>query len=282
LTNPENSKQKKNNIFLFSIDLEDVRDQVENGLSYKERVPKMIEKYLNFLNKYKFKCTFFTVGITAERYPSLIKMLYDEGHEIACHTYFHEAIKEYSKVSFKDDLNRNIDVILKTGVNNIYGFRAPSYSMTENTQWAYEVLEELKFQYSSSVMPANNPLYGWKGFGTEIRKIGNIYEIPITITSNKFLNIPFGGGIYFRVLPFFYINRKFKMNFNKNKPVIGYFHPYDIDTEQERFIHPGINQNKLYHYMMFRNRKKVLAYLEKLKINFNYNIISYRNYIKSL
>ena len=69
--NNTESKVKKN-IFLFSLDLEDIRFWMDDGLKYKERVPLMTEKYLDFLDTYNFKTTFFVVGEVAKMYPELI------------------------------------------------------------------------------------------------------------------------------------------------------------------------------------------------------------------
>ena len=77
------------NVYLFSVDLEDVRLLVENGQQYEERVPLMTEKYLAFLDKHNCKATFFVVGDVAKAYPTLIKKIVDKGHEIACHSNKH-------------------------------------------------------------------------------------------------------------------------------------------------------------------------------------------------
>ena len=83
-----------NKTYLFSIDLEDIRFRMSDGHKYKERVPKNTHKYLDWLNQHSFKCTFFTVGDIARAYPSLIKDIVAEGHEIACHTNTHVPLKK--------------------------------------------------------------------------------------------------------------------------------------------------------------------------------------------
>src|SRR5271170_161414 len=76
-------------LFLFSVDLEDIRLRMKNGASFKERVPRNTEAYLKWLDKYKSKCTFFVTGDVAGLYPSLINEIAGAGHEIACHTNLH-------------------------------------------------------------------------------------------------------------------------------------------------------------------------------------------------
>lgn len=269
------------NTFLFSVDLEDIRLRMSDGCRYKERVPAMVEKYLSFFNRHKFKTTFFTLGDIAEKYPSLIKTIVEEGHEIACHSYNHLPIEKFSPEQFKDDLKKNLDALYDAGAKEISGFRAPVASLTEKTQWAYSVLAELGFNYSSSVIPAKNPLYEWNDFGTETKIIENVIEIPISVHSFFGKKIPFASGIYFRMLPLCMIRSAFTNHFKNNKPVLGYFHPYDIDTEQERFMHPGINENKIYNFLMYYHRSTVFEKLEKL-LSLNFSVMPYDKYVKQL
>lgn len=266
--------------FLFSIDLEDVRLMMPNGELYKERVPANTHAYLKWLNKHNFKCTFFTVGNVAEKYPSLIKEIIDEGHEIACHTNKHIPLDKLSPEEFSNDLKQNINLLLNAGAKNIEGFRAPVFSLTQKTAWAYDVLKELNFSYSSSVLPARNPLYGWENFGNSPKRVNeNIIEIPMTTGKFSFLNIPYGGGVYFRVLPPFITKLKLQKHQTPNNPLLGYFHPYDIDTEQEKFMHPGINNSKLFNYLMYFNRNKVFERLDTL-VDLGFEVCTYKKYIK--
>jgi polysaccharide deacetylase family protein (PEP-CTERM system associated) len=266
------------NIFLFSVDLEDIRFRTKDGMKYAERLPALTHQYLEFLDKHKVKCTFFTVGDVAEKYPTLIGEIYRRGHEIACHSASHIELHQMTKEQFRDDTKKNMNALYNAGVKEIFGYRAPAFSLTEKTQWAYEVLEQLGIKYSSSVLPAKNPLNGWKGFGKEPKRIGNILEIPMNISSFWRKAIPFSGGVYFRTLPFFMIRNAFQKTFENKKPVLGYFHPYDIDTKQERFMHPGINEKSFYNFLMYYNRRNVFSRLEKIMQHCT--IIRYCDYVK--
>lgn len=278
--NNKNLVMEKN--FLFSVDLEDVRMMLHNPGLYKNNVVKNTMQYLNWLDKYKFKCTFFTVGNIAQNHAELIKEIEYRGHEIACHTQKHIPLNKYTANTFREDLEENLNNLYKAGVKNIAGFRAPVFSLTEQTQWAYEILSDLKFTYSSSVLPAKNPLYGWESFGKEPKRINNnIIEVPMTVANFGFLHIPFGGGVYFRTLPNFVIKYLSKKNKTIDNPLLGYFHPYDIDTDQERFMHPGINGSKFFNFLMYYNRSTVFEKLDHL-IKSGFTITTYNNYIKTL
>lgn len=275
-------KTKHHNYFLFSIDLEDVRENVVNGFSYKDSVEENTIQYLNWLKEKSVHCTFFTVGKIAERYPDLIKRIIDEGHEIACHSYSHITINQFNKDSFKIDLEKNLNALYNAGAKNVVGFRAPVFSLTHETSWAHRVLSDLGFKYSSSVLPANNPLFGWEEFGSKPKLVNDeIWEIPITLGEFGPINFPTAGGVYFRVFPWPILKKNILDCFTKGDPLLSYFHPYDIDAHQEKFMHAGINNSKFYNYLMYFNRKNVFKRLNKL-YELDTEIIPYVEYIKQL
>jgi polysaccharide deacetylase family protein (PEP-CTERM system associated) len=267
--------------FLFSVDLEDVRDMVPNGMMYTPKVPELTKKYLDFLKEKKSFATFFVVGSLARKYPDLIKLIRDEGHELGCHSDKHLPVSTQNQEDFRSDLEANINALKKAGVNNIYGYRAPTFSLTEEVSWVYPILEEFNLTYSSSVLPARNPLFGWPGFGDLPKKVGAITEVPITLSGTSILNVPFAGGVYLRALPYPLIDYFFKKAIRRTA-VTSYIHPYDIDTEQEPFMHPYINDNKFYNFLLYYNRKNALSRISKLVKKFELNIIPYKQYIDSL
>jgi polysaccharide deacetylase family protein (PEP-CTERM system associated) len=269
------------NNFLFSVDLEDVRDGVVDGGQYKDRVVENTYLFLNWLEKNNFKCTFFVVGKIAERYPDLIKEIKFKCHEIACHSYEHVPIDKLGKENFRQDIEKNINALLKAGADRIAGFRAPVFSLTERSLWAYDVLKEFNILYSSSVLPAKNPLYGWEDFGESVKRMDNgIVEIPMTIGRLGPLRIPIAGGVYFRIVPKIVILKSIKKCFEKNNPVMSYFHPYDADVMQEKFMHGGINNNRFFNFLMYYNRKNLFTRLDSI-LDLNPTIITYRNFTEN-
>lgn len=173
--------------FLFSIDLEDPRENIWNKDRYEDRVNLNVMKLLDWLENNNSKTTFFVVGKIAERYPDLVKQIFIKGHEIACHSYSHIPINHLGKKEFENDLVRNIEAIINCGVPSPIGFRAPTFSLIESSFWAYNILRNNGIKYSSSVLPAKNPLFGIPNFGQQPKYIDGILEIPVTI-SNFFIN----------------------------------------------------------------------------------------------
>ena len=270
----------KKTIYLFSIDLEDVRFRMTNGMGLQERITENTHKYLNWLQKYNFKCTFFTVGDVARTFPELIKEIVSEGHEIACHSNNHIALNTMTLDEFKRDLIENKESLLSAGAKEILGFRAPYFSLTKECDWVYGTLKELGFEYSSSIYPASNPFYGWKEFGNNIKTMeDSIIEIPMTVGSFGPIKAAYAGGVYFRVLPKFLIYSKFNKHLKTNSSVLGYFHPYDIDTSGDKFMHPEINNSRFYNWLLNFNRKGVFDRLDHI-IDKGFEIIPYKEYIK--
>jgi len=265
---------------LLSIDLEDVRDHVDKGSEYREAVPDNTRKYLEYLQSRKAKATFFVVGNVARKYPSLITEITSEGHEIACHSDGHIQLDKQTEKEFTEDINRNIESLYSAGATEIIGYRAPTFSLTESTKWVYAKLLQAGIKYSSSVLPASNPLYGWKEFGQKPKYVEGILEIPMTLHAIPYLNVPLAGGVYFRVLPSILINYSVRQHIKKGNPVTTYFHPYDIDTRQERFMHPDLGNKRILNYLMYINRSKVFSKLDRLTDLCQ--PVSYKEYFLSL
>jgi polysaccharide deacetylase family protein (PEP-CTERM system associated) len=220
--------------YLFSVDLEDVRDQAIGGRVLPSRLIAATEAYLDLLQRHGAKGTFFVVGEVARAEPGLIRRIAAAGHEIACHSDRHIPLDAQSPASFRDDVERNLEALLAAGASDVRGYRAPCFSLTKQTAWAYAILAELGFTYSSSVLPAQNPLYGWPGFGRRPRYLDGILELPITLMPWAHAAVPMGGGLYLRALPEWVLRRAFATQRKSGDPLLGYLHPFDIDPAHPR------------------------------------------------
>ncbi|HET9428320.1 MAG TPA: polysaccharide deacetylase family protein [Allosphingosinicella sp.] len=255
--------------FLFSVDVEDPRMSIEGGEPSTLRVPRLIETYLHFLEVRKAQATFFVVGEVARRFPEMVNRIAAAGHEIACHSDRHIVLADLGPAAFREDLLRNIEAIEAAGVDRPVGYRAPCFSLTKSTCWAYPILAELGFSYSSSVVPAFNPLHGWAGFGPDPRSIGSVLELPVSLHSS-WLPVPL-GGVYLRVLPMPLVLAAIRRRTRRGQPLLSYTHPYDIDPEEEGYAHPGFSRWSPYNWLMRLNRRNMMARLEavsKLGLSF--------------
>ena len=67
--------------------------------------PQWTPKILDVLKEKGAQATFFLIGVEAEKYTSLTKRIYAEGHEIGNHTFTHPDISNVSKGYFEVELN---------------------------------------------------------------------------------------------------------------------------------------------------------------------------------
>ena len=249
---------------IFTIDTEDwfhanyEDDLFANGEELISTVNENVEKYLSYFKDNDVKATFFVLGYVAEKYPELVKKIVSEGHEIACHGYAHELVYNQTRDEFRKDIRKSKVLLEDIIGKQVLGYRAPSWSITKKSLWALEILSEEGYKYDSSIFPFENFLYGISGaprskYSSKIfNENSDLLEIPpSTIKLCGDRNIPFSGGVYFRALPLFVIDKFTNMVNKEGNPVIFYLHPREIDKNQPRlklskrdgFIHYfGINR----------------------------------------
>ena len=265
--------------FLFSIDFEEFVAADPQRKFRCTAMPELLEGYLRLLRRRQMHATFFVVGAVARKYPDLIRQLVDEGHEVGCHTDTHDALDRLTPETFRANLERNVESLTSAGASNVVGFRAPIFSLTPETQWAYGVLNSLGFCYSSSVLAAKNPLYGWPEFGTEIRRIEGVTEIPVTLHTIGPLRVPIFGGTYFRLAPSMLVRGAMR-NHGEDRPLVGFFHPYDIDTRQQWVMNAGVHGNPVLNHLLYVKRGGVLRRLEAM-LDEGVQICTYSDFLSS-
>ncbi len=85
-----------------------------------------IENIVSVLNKHNCKATFFVLGTWAESYPDAVKMLYENGHEIANHSYNHDYYTKLTPEEMQSDIKRCNEIIKAITNEAPKLFRAPS------------------------------------------------------------------------------------------------------------------------------------------------------------
>jgi polysaccharide deacetylase family protein (PEP-CTERM system associated) len=206
-----------------------------------ERTPSRIERNVKQLfehfSAHSVRSTFFFLGWIAERYPHLVREARKLGHEIACHSYWHRPIYTLSPAEFREDTHRAKAVIEDAAGARIFGYRAPSFSLTPGTEWAVDILAEEGFVYDSSVHPVAHDLYENRHAPRHPHRFAgtSLLEIPISTVRLGKRNFPFSGGGYFRILPYAYVRWAMRrVNRVEKRPVVFYLHPWEIDPAQPR------------------------------------------------
>ena len=104
-------------VLLLSIDFEDWHQLVHRQLGradWDRRGPaleRQTEAVLACSTISASRATFFVLGMTAERYPDLVREAAARGHELACHGYAHERVYDQTREAFRADLERGLDAL---------------------------------------------------------------------------------------------------------------------------------------------------------------------------
>ena len=228
----------------MSIDVEDWF-QVENlkraipRSSWPERelrVTRNTELMLAMLAEHDARATFFVLGWVAERCPDLVRRIAGGGHEVASHGFDHELLNALTPDEFREDVRRSQALLEDLSGQRLRGYRAPSFSITD---WAIPILRELGFEYDSSVFPtvAHDRYGSLAGIETEatiIELAPGFHEVCISCLQLAGRGLPWGGGGYFRLLPYGVFRRGMARIRASGEPYVFYIHPWEIDPGQPR------------------------------------------------
>ncbi len=237
------------------------------------RVERNTDLILNILNEYNVKATFFILGWVAERYPQLTRKIAEQGHEIASHGYLHQRLALQDRETYRADIRRGKGLLEDQIGIAVLGYRAPSYSITRETSWAFEELLEAGFQYDSSIFPMKHDFYGipdwprfagyavetnkgWSSMDVAAEEHKSIRELPITTLRLGKKNLPIAGGGYFRLLPYavtrWGLNR---INQQEQQPFVFYLHPWEFDPQQPRMSGASA-KSQFRHYLNLKQTEK--------------------------
>lgn len=226
------------------------------------RIERNVGRLLELAARHGARATFFTLGWIAERYPRLVREIVAGGHELASHGYGHRRASEMTRAELADDVTRARKLLEDIGGVPVRGYRAPSFSIGRGNPWAFDVLVEAGYRYSSSVYPVRHDHYGMpEAPRFAWRPRPELVELPLTTTRLFGTNVPTGGGGYFRLFPYrlsaWMIGR---VNRIDRQPAIFYFHPWEIDPGQPRV--PGVGRRTRFrHYLNLHRTEERLRRL---------------------
>ena len=236
------------------------------------RVERNTEKILSILEESNIKATFFILGWVAQHFPDLVGRIAAQGHEIASHGYGHRRVTTLDRQGFRDDIRSSKALLEDIAGVEVKGYRAPSYSISKDSLWAYDELGEAGYLYDSSVFPVRHDLYGipdWPRFPFDVirekdgqwvpsgpgsqtlphGKDGQLYEIPITTLKILGKNIPIAGGGYFRLFPYIVTRWGLRqINEVEKQSFVFYLHPWELDPGQPRMNGASL-KSRFRHYL---------------------------------
>ena len=223
---------------------------------FESRVCANTDRLLAIFEDANVRATFFILGWVAQRFPELVQRIAQSGHEIASHGYAHRLIYDQTPTHFREDVRRAKGLLESATGVSVYGFRAPSYSVTPRSLWALDILIEEGHRYDASIFPIRHDRYGIPVSArhpyTVTRKAGSLIEAPASTIRCGPLNLPVGGGGYFRILPYAWTHWGIsRLNAVESRAAIFYLHPWEIDPEQ-----PRLQASSLSRFRHYRNLHK--------------------------
>jgi polysaccharide deacetylase family protein (PEP-CTERM system associated) len=220
------------------------------------RIERNVELILELLGEADVKATFFTLGWIAERYPQLVRRIADQGHEVASHGYAHHRATEQTEQQFAADIELAKAVLEDVAGQQVTGYRAPSFSVGPKNLWAFDAIAQAGYRYSSSVYPIRHDHYGapdFPRFAHEVRE--GLLELPVSTLRLLAMNLPAGGGGYFRLMPYSLTRSVLRwVNTRDRQPAIFYFHPWELDPEQPR-VKAASPKTRFRHYVNLRHMR---------------------------
>ncbi len=227
------------------------------------RVEANVDRILALFDRHDTHATFFTLGSLAARFPSMVRRIHDQGHELASHGWEHIRVTQQSRAEFGEDIRRTKCVLEDTIGASVRGYRAASYSIGSTNLWALDELAEAGYCYSSSIVPVKHDLYGMpEASRFPFRAAGErLLEIPVSTVSLLGRNVNCGGGGWFRLFPYAFSRWALKrINEVESQSAIFYFHPWEVDPDQPRVSAAGM-KSRFRHYLNLGRMEQRLARL---------------------
>lgn len=217
-------------------------------------VEPLTDRILEMLAGHDVRATFFVLGWVAERYPAMVRRIAEAGHEIGSHSYWHREVYTQSRADFREDLTRSIGVLEAVGGCQVRGFRAPSFSLTAGCEWAWDVMLDLGLRYDASVFPIKRAHGGYPLETTDRVQLTTptgrvIDELPMSVMRLPLLGkrVAFSGGGYFRVLPWWLVQRGFDQHEAAGRSAVLYLHPWDLAPGGPSLPMRAFQKFKCYH-----------------------------------
>jgi polysaccharide deacetylase family protein (PEP-CTERM system associated) len=214
---------------------------IKEWSQYESRIHANMDRIFDFLEKTNRKATFFCLGWIVEKYPDVIRDIVNRGYEIGSHSRMHQLVYEQKPKSFQADLEFSIKTLEDTTGQKVKYFRAPGFSIREDSKWAFEIMASLGIEVDCSIFPAIRSHGGFPSYTKPSPSILSykgiiLKELPINYVSYFGKPLIFSGGGYFRLVPYPLIHY-----WTKNSDyVMSYLHPRDFDYNQ-----PIINELSL-------------------------------------
>jgi len=208
-------------------------------IRYRHEFPEgtFIEPLRNILKLFEREhvhSTFFVLGKIAETFPEVVEEIYDLGHEVASHGYFHVDFTSISLTELEEMERRNCNTLAKITGEVPIGFRAPFFRINPTI---ISLLSKIGYAYDSSVIPSVGIPGWWSHYGGSLcphrvnKGKDEFFEVPISVF--PYLRLPIGGW-FLRNFGVTYVKTAIKWFLRRRMPTIVYVHPFDVDPDVQK------------------------------------------------
>jgi polysaccharide deacetylase family protein (PEP-CTERM system associated) len=214
------------------VEIEAVAD-TNRWSSFPSIVEHRTEEILEICAEHNATATFYFLGWIADRYPELVRRVVEAGHEIGTHSYWHRKVCDLDEATFREDLSRSIKTIQDAAGADVTSFRAPSFSITPGTEWAFDALMDAGLRYDASLFPVAR-----ENGGYPCPEVPHLFsstpsgrampELPMSLMRLGPKRVGFSGGGYLRLFPTWLIHRGFDALNRRGIPGVVYLHPRDF------------------------------------------------------
>lgn len=239
---------------------------------YASRMETTTLRLLEQLNRRRATATFYVVGEIARTHPQLVRAIFEAGHEVGSHSWDHRSVRRLTPDEFRADVLKSKDALEQVIGGTVFGYRAPTFSIVQETGWAIDVLAECGFEYDSSIFPVRHDRYGIPAAPRQpFRAVGRsreLIELPPLTCRLAGQNLPVAGGGYFRLFPLRMMRlgiRQVERQFQAAGVAMLYFHPWEFDPDQ-----PRLPLRRFSRWRTYVGMRKTTARLDSLLSDYSF------------
>ena len=249
---------------LYDSELFKQKLKYDKNFSYEDD----LKSYVDLLNKYNIKGTFFTVASSLDMAYDSLMYAKNTGHEIAIHGYMHTSPFEQTNEEFKESIQTGKQLIEDRLGVKIKGYRAPCFGIDEDK---IKIIKDLGFKYDSSNLSfhlakksGGIDLSSYDKKADIIAYKDGFYEFSLSKVKAYSGHLPVSGGGYIRLVPWFVIKYYIKKYIKSADSYVFYVHPFEVGKRKLPKL-TGLNwKEKLYLRIGRKSYLRKIEYIIKL------------------
>ncbi|MEQ8764475.1 MAG: polysaccharide deacetylase family protein [Planctomycetota bacterium] len=221
----------------------DIRDRTGGGsppgeaaslIPWAKRVRSDLSECGRLLDELGVAATFFVTGQLAYEAPDALSELAARGHEVGLLGLEDLRLESIRPTEFRARITASQDRLRQAGLPEAHSFRAPGWSLTRRTLWAYEALGDAGIRYSCSSVP--HTTLGDRRALPEPHCVrtasGDVVELPLPTVRIFWESVPFTTGRGLTRLPFWLLETCASHRVQGAHPTVFSLQSWELGTER--------------------------------------------------